>query len=160
MLHADSMDAKLPQAFTVKNGQLAATSLTSISTNPEQFRKVGFTHVLSLQEGANVRAIEAAGMTWLGLLDIPDFKPATREHRARFYAILDKLPQDARLVIHCTAGKGRSPMMLAIALVHKHGYTPADAIAEVKANAKKARGLDVIETPEQHEAVTQAARNP
>lgn len=155
-----SMNNKLPEAFTVKDNRYAATSIESIGDDAEAFRKAGFTHVLSVQPGVNSRAIEAAGMKWLGLLNIEDYHPATPKQRARFYQILDSLPTDARLVIHCTAGKGRSPMMLAILLVHKHGYTPDAAIAEVQTNAKQMRnGLEVIETPAQHQAIHDAAKD-
>ena len=154
------LDQRISESFTVLDGRLAAASRSSASKNAKAFRDAGFTHVLSLQSGVDVDAIQRAGLTWLGHLAIPDYKPATRTHRAEFYRILDALPEDARLLIHCTAGLGRSPMMVAIALVRKHGRTPAQATSEVQLHAQRMRGVEVIETKEQHQAIFDASRDP
>lgn len=79
---------------------------------------------------------------------IPDFSAPTMEQVDRFVKLVGKARKAGRrVVVHCTAGRGRTGTMLACFLVSR-GSNPAKAIERVRRLRPGS-----IETPEQEETV-------
>lgn len=81
-------------------------------------------------------------------LDVPDFEPPSRDHINRFFAAVEER-RDGGIVVHCTAGVGRTGTMMALYLVRYVKMTPDEAIQWVRMH----RNPRCLETPEQEQCV-------
>ena len=68
-------------------------------------------------------------------IPVPDYMPPSKESYIKLFDIIDKIHADipnARILIHCYAGKGRSNCGAAAYLMYKHGMDSKNAIALVE----------------------------
>lgn len=104
--------------------------------------------VVSLTESPlDATALQVAGMQYLHL-PVMDFSPPTPAQVERFVLFVDQANAAGRaVVVHCTAGRGRTGTMLACYLVHI-GLGAGEAIDSVRRIRPGS-----IETAEQEDAV-------
>lgn len=68
-------------------------------------------------------------------IPVPDYMPPSKENYKILFDIIDKIHAEnpnARILIHCYAGKGRSNCGAAAYLMYKHGMNSKEAIALVE----------------------------
>lgn len=68
-------------------------------------------------------------------IPVPDYMPPQKEDYEKLFQIIDKIHMDnpnARILIHCYAGKGRSNCGAVAYLMYKHGMNAENAIAVVE----------------------------
>ena len=108
----------------------------------------GIRVIVSLTESPlQAGKVEAKNMVYLHL-PIPDMRPPTLEDIIAFVHYVDQsVEKGLPVVVHCSAGLGRTGTMLASYLVNK-GNSTADALAKIRAIRPGS-----IETPDQELAV-------
>lgn len=127
------------------------------SSNPtlgdlEQLRHEGFAVLISLlKEQEQKPRYDLARATSLGFVrhNIPvrDFHPPTVDQLEKFIKLIAELPTEAKAVIHCEGGTGRTGTFAAAYWIAK-GMTVSGAIAHVR----RARP-NAVETREQEAAL-------
>ena len=121
-------------------------------TDLEQLRGGGFAVLVSLlKEEEQAPRYDISRVTALGFerhnIPVKDFCPPTVEQLEQFVALAASMPPNAKMVVHCEGGSGRTGTFAAAYLIAK-GLTVTEAIAHVR----KAR-RHAIETPEQEAAL-------
>ncbi len=118
----------------------------------EGLRRGGFGVLVSLlDEQEQPPRYDVARARALGFvrhnIPVKDFHPPTVEQLERFVKLVAGLPPDAKTVVHCEGGTGRTGAFAAACWIAK-GLTLSDAVAHVR----KARP-HAVETQEQEAAL-------
>ena len=119
-----------------------------LETDLDLLYEQGIRAIVSLTEWPlQAGKVEAKNMVYLHL-PVPDMRPPTLEDIIAFIQYVDQLVEKGLpVVVHCSAGLGRTGTMLASYLVNK-GNSTADALAKIRAIRPGS-----IETPDQELAV-------
>lgn len=114
-------------------------SVSSIPTKENYDAVSGFDAVIGFIEPNEYRSQE---IEWINstiikyyCVPVPDYMPPSKECYKKLFDIIDKIHADipnARILIHCYAGKGRSNCGAAAYLMYKHGMNSEQAIALVE----------------------------
>jgi hypothetical protein len=114
-------------------------SVSSIPTKENYGAVSGFDAVIGFIEPNEYRSQE---IEWINstiikyyCVPVPDYMPPSKECYKKLFGIIDKIHADipnARILIHCYAGKGRSNCGAAAYLMYKHGMNSEQAIALVE----------------------------
>jgi predicted protein tyrosine phosphatase len=114
-------------------------SVSSIPTKENYNAVSGFDAVIGFIEPNEYRSQE---IEWINstiikyyCVPVPDYMPPSKECYKKLFDIIDKIHADipnARILIHCYAGKGRSNCGAAAYLMYKHGMNSEQAIALVE----------------------------
>ncbi len=122
----------------------------------EELRRRGFTVLVSLlpeeTQPPRYDLRRAAGLGFARYnLPVEDFRPPTVEQLEQFVRLVSSMSPEARTVVHCEAGVGRTGTFAAAYWVAK-GLTVAEAVARVR----RARP-GAVETREQEAVLRQFA---
>lgn len=122
----------------------------------EQLRHEGFGVLISLlDERAQSPRYTIAEAKRLGYarhnIPVKDFHPPRADQLKRFVELISALPTDAKIVVHCEGGSGRTGTFAAAYWIAK-GMPASDAIRHVR----KARP-HAVETPEQEASLREFA---
>jgi atypical dual specificity phosphatase len=143
-----------PHGFSwIDKPYLAALACPESIEDLHWLREKGIEVLLSLTEDPPRRDwIEEAGLLMFHV-PIEDMEAPTQEQLDRCISAISKAnAKNMGVAVHCTAGLGRTGVVLAAYLVHK-GNTAREAVARIR---KLRPGS--IETDEQSEAVMEYAR--
>ncbi|MBI1830811.1 MAG: dual specificity protein phosphatase family protein [Planctomycetes bacterium] len=144
-----------PDGFSwIDKPNLAAMAQPSALEDYQWLRAHGIQFMICLTESPPHRAwINEAGL-FSKHIPIEDMHPPTQAQIDVCVAAIDKaINNQLGVVIHCTAGMGRTGTMLACWLIHHEGLPARDAITRVRRLRPGS-----IETPEQADAVAEFAR--
>jgi predicted protein tyrosine phosphatase len=116
-----------------------SVSVSSIPTKENYSAVSGFDAVIGFIEPNEYRNWEIEWIhdtiiKYYGI-PVPDYMPPSKESYIKLFDIIDKIHADipnARILIHCYAGKGRSNCGAAAYLMYKHGMDSKNAIALVE----------------------------
>src|SRR5574340_493385 len=111
------------------------------SSNPRgkelaSLRNQGFSVLVSLLDESkqcpryDITAVALAGWS-RHLIPIEDFHPPSLAQLQHFNALLEAAPPDAKVLVHCEGGSGRTGTM-AVAYWIKKGLTATDALVRVR----------------------------
>jgi len=143
-----------PSGFSwIDRPHLAASARPADPAELAWLRKQGIQLLLTLSEDRPRRDwVDAAGLLVMHV-PIIDMDAPTQEQLDRCISTLGRArSQGMGVLVHCTAGMGRTGTILATYLVSQ-GFTPTAAIARVRELRPGS-----IETAEQEEAVVEYAR--
>ncbi len=133
-------------------GKLAGSArpglLDDVNDDLREAASSGITGVVTLtEEPLAADAVSAAGLTCLHL-PIVDYQPPSVDQMQAAVAFIDReASAGGAVLVHCTAGRGRTGTILAAYLIHR-GATAGAAMSEVRK-----RRFGSIETHSQEQAL-------
>lgn len=132
-------------------------SCNPMSADLTKLRADGFNVIVSLlEEDVQRPYYDPARAQAMGYqrhnIPVGDFESPTVDQLVEFIDLLGRLPDDAKIIVHCYAGIGRTGTFAAAYWIAK-GLTPDDAVSRVRQARPEA-----VQTPEQRAVLDEFSR--